>query len=166
MRLIEIMNSIPTLIFLLAVLAIIEQPSIINIMVIIGLLTWTNIARFIRAELLRVRQLDYIEAAKSMGFSEGRILLRHAIPNSLTPVLITIAFGIAAAILIEAFLSFLGIGIDTSDVTWGSMLNSSRANIKAWWLAILPGTAIFVTVSIFNLIGEGLSDAFNPKLRQ
>jgi peptide/nickel transport system permease protein len=166
MRLIEIMNSIPTLIFLLAVLAIIEKPSIINIMVIIGLLIWTGIARFIRAELLRVRQLDYIDAAQSMGFGELRILLRHAIPNSLTPVLITIAFGVASSILIEAFLSFLGIGVPPSDVTWGSMLNLSRLTIKAWWLAILPGSAIFVTVSIFNLIGEGLSDAFNPKLRQ
>jgi len=166
MRLIEIMESIPTLIFLLAVLAIIEKPSIINIMVIIGLITWTGTARFIRAELLRVRQLDYIDAAQSMGFSEFRILFRHAIPNSLTPVLITIAFGIASAILIEAFLSFLGIGVSISDVTWGSLLNSSRESIKLWWLAILPGSAIFITVSIFNLIGEGLSDAFNPKMKQ
>lgn len=166
MRLIEIMNSIPTLIFLLAVLAIIEAPSIINVMVIIGLLTWTSIARFIRAELLRVRQLDYIDAAKTMGFSEVRILFRHAIPNSLTPVLITIAFGIASAILVEAFLSFLGIGISISDVTWGSMLNLSRESIKAWWLAVLPGSAIFITVSVFNLIGEGLTDALNPKLRE
>jgi peptide/nickel transport system permease protein len=166
MRLIEIMNSIPTLIFLLAVLAILEKQSIINVMVIIGLITWTGIARFIRAELLRVRQLDYINAAQSMGFSEIRILFRHAIPNSLTPVLITIAFGIASAILIEAFLSFLGIGVSESDVTWGSLLKLSRESIKAWWLAILPGSAIFITVSIFNLIGEGLSDAFNPKMKQ
>ncbi len=166
MRLIEIINSIPTLIFLLAVLAIVEEQSIINVMVIIGLITWTGIARFIRAELLRVRQLDFIDAAQSMGFSELRILFRHAIPNSLTPVLITIAFGIASAILIEAFLSFLGIGVSPSDVTWGSLLNLSRDSIKAWWLAILPGSAIFITVSVFNLIGEGLSDALNPKLRQ
>ena len=165
MRLIEIMNSIPTLVFLLAVLPILENNSIINVMVIIGLLTWTGIARFIRAELLRVRQLDYIDAAQAMGFNEMRILLRHAIPNSLTPVLITIAFGIAAAILIEAFLSFLTIGVSPSEVTWGSILNLSRGSIKSWWLAILPGFAIFITVSIFNLIGEGLTDAFNPKLR-
>ncbi len=166
MRFIEIMNSIPILIFLLAILAILEEPSIINVMVIIGFLTWTGIARFIRAELLRVRQLDFIDAAQSMGFSELRILLRHAIPNSLTPVLITIAFGIASSILIEAFLSFLGIGVSASEVTWGSMLNLSRDSIKTWWLAILPGLAIFITVSVFNLIGEGLSDAFNPKLKQ
>lgn len=166
MRLIEIMNSIPTLIFLLAVLAIIEKQSIINIMVIVGFITWTGIARFIRAELLRVRQLDYIDAAQSLGFSEFRILFRHAIPNSLTPVLITIAFGIAASILIEAFLSFLGIGVSPSDVTWGSLLKLSRDSISAWWLALLPGSAIFITVSVFNLIGEGLSDAFNPKLKE
>jgi peptide/nickel transport system permease protein len=135
-------------------------------MVIIGFLTWTGIARFIRAELLRVRQLDFIDAAQSMGFSELRILIRHAIPNSMTPVLITIAFGVASSILIEAFLSFLGIGVSASEVTWGSMLNLSRNSIKTWWLAILPGLAIFITVSVFNLIGEGLSDAFNPKLKQ
>lgn len=166
MRLIEIVNSIPALIFLLAVLAIIEKPGILNVMMIIGLIIWTGIARFIRAELLRVRQLEYIDAARTMGFSEFRILFRHAIPNSLTPVLITIAFGIASAILIEAFISFLGIGVSPDEVTWGLMLNLSRDSIKAWWLAVLPGCAIFITVSIFNLIGEGLSDALNPRLKQ
>lgn len=166
MRFIEIINSIPALIFLLAVLAIIEKPGILNVMMIIGLIIWTGIARFIRAELLRVRQLEYIDAARAMGFSEFRILFRHAIPNSLTPVLITIAFGIASAILMEAFISFLGIGVSPDEVTWGLMLNLSRDSIKAWWLAVLPGCAIFITVSIFNLIGEGLSDALNPRLRQ
>jgi peptide/nickel transport system permease protein len=166
MRLIEIMNSIPSLIFLLAILAIIEKSSIINVMIIIGLIGWTGIARFIRSELLRIRTLDYIEAARSLGFANFRILMRHAIPNALTPVLISIAFGIAGAILIEASLSFLGIGMPIDEVTWGKILNLSRDNINSWWLAVFPGIAIFMTVTIFNLIGEGLADAINPTLKQ
>lgn len=166
MRLIEIMNSIPGLVFLLAILAIIENSSIVDVMVIIGLIGWTGIARFVRSELLRIRSLDYIEAARSMGFGEIRILLKHALPNALTPVLITVAFGIAGAILTEAFLSFIGIGMAPEEVSWGRMLYLSRNNISAWWLAVFPGVAIFITVTIFNLLGEGLSEALNPRLNQ
>ncbi len=166
MRFIEIINSIPTLLLILSVVAILK-PSVFNVMLIIGLVGWTGIARFIRAELLRVRNLEYIEAAQAMGFSEARIIFRHAIPNALTPVLIAIAFGVASAILTEAFLSFLGIGVDVAeDITWGSLLNLARIKFTAWWLAIFPGFAIFITVTIFNLIGEGLTDALDPKLKQ
>ncbi|MGB1204062.1 MAG: ABC transporter permease [Chitinophagales bacterium] len=166
MRFIEVLNSIPTLLLILSIVAI-TKPSIINVMIIIGLVGWTGIARFIRAELLRVRSLEYIEAAQAMGFSEARIIFRHAIPNALTPVLIAIAFGVASAILTEAFLSFLGIGVDVAeDVTWGSLLNLARNRFSAWWLAIFPGFAIFITVTIFNLIGEGLTDALDPRLKQ
>lgn len=164
MRLIEIMNSIPALFLLLAMIAILEQPSIISVMVIIGLISWTTIARFIRAELLRVRSLEYIEAAKAMGYSNWRIIIRHAIPNSIGPVLISIAFGVAAAILIEAFISFLGIGLQ-GEVTWGKLLSLARENTMAWWLAVFPGFAIFITVTLFNLIGDGLTEALDPKLR-
>jgi len=163
MRLIEIFNSIPALLLILSVVAIIEQQSIFYIMAIIGLIRWTGIARFIRAELLRIRSLEYIEAAQALGYSEWRIILRHAIPNALTPVLITIAFGIASAILLEAFLSFLGIGVPAEQVTWGSMLSASRSQFSAWWLAIFPGLAIFMTVTVFNLLGEGLTDALDPR---
>ncbi|MEN0049057.1 MAG: ABC transporter permease, partial [Bacteroidota bacterium] len=163
MRLIEIFNSIPALLLILAVVAIIRKPSVFYIMFIIGLIAWTGIARFVRAELLRVRQLEFIEAARAMGFKERRTLLRHALPNALTPVLITIAFGIAGAILIEASLSFLGIGVSSEMVSWGSMLQSARGQIAAWWLAIFPGIAIFITVAIFNLIGEGLTEALSAK---
>ncbi|HHH49411.1 MAG TPA: ABC transporter permease [Saprospiraceae bacterium] len=159
MRLIETINAIPALLLIFAAVAIIQKPSIFYIMAIIGFIRWTSIARFIRGELLRVRQLEYIEAAKAMGFKESRIIWRHAIPNALTPVLITIAFGIASAILLEASLSFLGIGVSPEDVTWGSMLSKARINFSAWWLAVFPGLAIFFTVTIFNLIGEGLTDA-------
>ncbi len=165
MRAIEVINSIPSLLLILSIVAI-TKPSIVNVMVIIGLISWTGIARFIRAELLKVRSLEYIEAAQAMGFSERRIITRHAVPNALTPVLIAIAFGVASAILIEAFLSFLGIGLAAEDVTWGSLLNLARKQFSAWWLAIFPGLAIFITITIFNLIGEGLTDALDPRLRQ
>ncbi|MEM9822398.1 MAG: ABC transporter permease [Bacteroidota bacterium] len=165
MRLIEIFQSIPTLFILLAVLAIIESNSIFNVMLIIGLVSWTNIARFVRSELLRVRSLEFVEAGRALGFSEWRIVLRHAIPNALSPVLITIAFGIAGAILAEASISFLGIGIPVTEVTWGQLLNVARTNPQAWWLAVFPGLAIFITVTVFNLLGEGLTDALDPRSR-
>lgn len=164
MRSIEIMNSIPTLLLLLSIVAVINKPSIFYVMIIIGLIRWTGIARFMRAELLKIRSLEYIEAAQAMGFNERRIILRHAIPNALTPVLITIAFGIASAILLEAFLSFLNLGVAAEEVTWGSLLRLARENFSAWWLAIFPGLAIFITVTIFNLLGEGLTEALDPKL--
>lgn len=166
MRLIEVINSIPGLVFIIAILAIIDKPVIFDTMIIIGLIGWTGIARFVRSELLRVRTLDYIEAARSLGLSNFRLLVRHALPNALTPVLIMIAFGVAGAILLEAFLSFLGIGMPPEEVTWGRMLNHARDNINTWWLALFPGFAIFITVTTFNLIGDGLSEALNPRLKQ
>ncbi len=162
MRLIEVFNSVPTIFILLAIIAILEKSSIFHVMLVIGLLRWTRIARFIRSELLRIRSLGFIEASKAMGFSNVRILARHAIPNALTPVLITIAFGIAAAILLESALSFLGIGVGPDEMTWGKLLNYARMKTSAWWAAIFPGMAIFITVTVFNLIGDGLSDALDP----
>ena len=164
MRVIETLESVPGLLLLLAMLSLFKDRSVINVMIIIGLISWTNIARFIRAELLRVRTLEYIEAARAMGFNENRILLRHAIPNALTPVMVTIAFGIAGAILSEASLSFLGIGVAIEDVTWGSLLSVARQHFSAWWLAIFPGFAIFITVTAFNLLGDGLTEALGQKI--
>lgn len=166
MRLIEIVNSIPTLVLILAIVGIVENPSVLFVMVIIGLVSWTGIAKFVRAELLRVRNLEYIEAAQALGYSEWRIISRHALPNALAPVLIAVAFGIASAILTEAFLSFIGVGIPDDQVTWGSLLRLSQDKFSAWWLAIFPGLAIFITVTVFSLIGEGLTDALDPKQKE
>lgn len=165
MRSIEILLSIPTLFLILSIIALVDEPSLWIIMIIIGLTRWTGIARLMRGELLRIRSLEYIEAAHALGFSELRIIMRHAIPNALSPVLIAVAFGVAAAILIEAFLSFLGLG-PADFVTWGSMLTEARDNFNSWWLAVFPGLAIFITVTVLNLVGEGLTDAFDPKLRK
>ncbi len=164
-RFIEIVVSVPVLILVLSVVAVFP-PSIFLVMGVIGAVRWTGIARFIRAELLRVRSLEYIEAAQVLGYPKWYILFKHALPNALAPVFIAVAFGIAAAILIESFLSFLGFGIPIELNTWGQLLTQSRQAPDAWWLAIFPGLAIFVTVTLFNLIGEGLTDAIDPRLKQ
>lgn len=165
MRLIETLISIPTLFLIISIIAI-AKPSLFLVMAVIGLVSWTGIARFVRAEMLKVKNLEYIEAAKALGFSEFRIMFKHALPNAISPVLITISFGIAAAILTESALSFLGIGVPPEVITWGSLLSSARSSPSAWWLAVVPGTAIFITVTVYNLVGEGLTDAMDPRLRK
>lgn len=165
MRFIEVFSAIPKMLLILTIVAI-SKPSIMLLMVVIGLTSWTGIARFTRAELLRVRNLEYMEAAQSLGFGEIRTIFKHALPNSLGPVLISIAFGVAGAIQTEAMLSFLGIGVEPGIMTWGKLLSASRSNFAAWWLAIIPGFAIFITVTIYNLIGEGLTDALDPKMKE
>lgn len=158
MRLIEIFRSIPALFILLAVLAILKTQSVYNIMFIIGLFAWPGIARFVRAEILKIREMEYVKMAESMGYSDGQIILKHVLPNALGPALIAIAFGFAAAILLESSLSFLGIGLNVNEVTWGSILNLARTNFSAWWLAIFPGLAIFMTIYIFNRFGDSLAE--------
>ncbi len=165
-RMIEILISMPLLILIISIAAIAKEKSIINIMVIIGLTSWTGIARLTRAEFLRISNLDYIQAAESMGFNEFRIIFKHALPNGIAPALVAIAFGVASAILIESSLSFLGIGVPPSVVTWGSLLSAGREQFSAWWLVIFPGLAIFLTVTIYNLLGEGLRDALDPRLKK
>jgi peptide/nickel transport system permease protein len=164
-RAIEVLVSIPRMFLIIAIVAI-AKPSILLVMAIIGLTSWTEIARFIRAELLKVRSLEYIEAAEALGYSGWRILFRHAIPNAIAPVLITIAFGIASAILVESFLSFIGVGFPAEILTWGKLLSLAREAPSAWWLAIFPGFAIFITVTLFNLVGEGLTDALDPRQKR
>lgn len=164
-RAIEILHSLPTFVLILTIAAI-ARPSLTNVMLIIGLTNWTGIARLVRAELLRVRQLEYVQAARSMGFGEWKIIVHHALPNSIAPALVSIAFGIASAILTESSLSFLGIGVPSDTVTWGSLVNDGRQQFSAWWLVVFPGLAIFLTVTIYNLIGEGLRDALDPKLKK
>lgn len=163
-RMIEILISIPGMVLIISIAAV-AKPSIVNLMLIIGLTRWTGIARFTRAEFLKIKNLEYIQAGQSLGFSEARIIFKHALPNGVAPALVAIAFGVAAAILIESSLSFLGVGVPPDVVTWGSLISSGRQNYAAWWLVIFPGLAIFVTVAVYNLLGEGLRDATDPKLK-
>ena len=163
-RIIEILSSIPVIILIITVGAITEERSIFLLMVILGLFSWPAVARYMRGEMLRTRNQMFIEAARSLGMREFRILVRHAIPNSLAPVLVVMAFGIASAITIEAALSFLGIGVPEDIQTWGKLLREARNNVSAWWLSVFPGLAIFITVTCLNLLGEGLRDALDPKI--
>ncbi|MEL6392727.1 MAG: ABC transporter permease [Bacteroidota bacterium] len=159
LRLIELITSIPGLVLLIAFLGIIENPSVWWVMLLIGGLRWTGIARFLRAELLRIRQLPYIESARVLGFNDWYILRKHALPNAWGPVIVAMSFGIGIAILLEAYLSFLGIGLPLESVSWGSLLRQARAMPSAWWLAIFPGLMIFVTVLACNILGEQESGA-------
>lgn len=163
MRIIEVINAIPGLLLIIAFAAIFNTNTLWPIILIIGFLNWTNIARFFRGELLGIRNMEYIQASRALGFSNARILFKHALPNAIGPVIILVAFGIAGAILAEATLSFLGIGItDDFQVTWGTLLKV-RSNGSNWWMSIFPGLAIFITILTFNLIGEGLKDAIDAK---
>jgi peptide/nickel transport system permease protein len=162
-RVFELMLAIPTF-FLLITLAATLRPNIFYTMIVIGFTSWVGIARLTRSEFLRVRNLDYITAAVALGGNNRRIVLQHILPNALTPVLVAVVLGIAAAILTESSLSFLGIGVPADLVTWGSLLNEARSDSFAWWLAVFPGAAIFVTVVAYYLVGEGLRDALDPRL--
>ncbi|MGH7772633.1 MAG: ABC transporter permease [Candidatus Binatia bacterium] len=163
-RLFELMLAIPTF-FLLITIAAVFPPSIFLTMVIIGLTGWVGIARFTRSEFLKIRNLDFITAALALGVPDRKVMFRHILPNALAPVLVSVVLGVAGAILLESGLSFLGIGVPADTVTWGSILNEARSNTFAWWLAVFPGAAIFVTVLSYYLVGEGLRDALDPRLR-
>lgn len=161
MRLSEIFNSIPKLIFIFVVVALLpkESQSVWVLIALIGAMSWTGVARFVRADLLRVRELDYVTAARGLGFSELRILLRHALPNALRSTMIAFAFGVAGAVLLESSLSFLGFGGEGfQGKSWGSLLNSARVYPTAWWVALPPGLAICLTVLAMNAVGEALSE--------
>ncbi len=145
----------------------VENQSILHIMIILGVTSWTRVARFTRAEFLKVKNEDYISAARALGYSDLRTIFRHALPNTLTPVFVTATFGIAQAILIESGLSFLGFGAPPEQATWGALLSSARDILPSgWWLTTFPGLAIFITVTVYNLVGEGLRDALDPRLKQ
>jgi peptide/nickel transport system permease protein len=160
---IEILISLPSILLIITIAAI-SKRSILNVAIIIGLTSWTFIARQVRSEILKLRELEYIAAARTMGFSSFRILFLHALPNAIAPALVTIAFGIASAIITESSLSFLNIGVPLDTVSWGRLLAESREQFSAWWLVIFPGLCIFATIISFNLIAEGIEDAFNPKM--
>jgi peptide/nickel transport system permease protein len=164
MRLAEIFNAIPTLLLLLCFVAVFE-PNLYIMMAIIGLTSWVGYATFVRAEFLSLRDRDFVHAARAAGVGTGSILFRHMLPNGITPVLVSASFGVAGAILAESTLSFLGIGLK-GEASWGGLLNqaTSESGTFYWWIALYPGLAIFLTVFSYNLIGEALRDALDPKL--
>lgn len=162
-RLIEVVMCFPVLFLVLAVIAFLP-PSIFNIMVIIGITRWTGIARYTRGEFLKIKAQDFTSAARALGATNRKIIFRHILPNSLAPVLVSATFGIAGAILVEAALSFLGLGVQPPTPSWGAMLADAQEFLDvAWWLALFPGLGIFVTVTAYNILGEGLRDASDPR---
>ena len=156
MRIVEAFQAMPGLLLLLALVPVFRSPSLGNVVLIVGLIRWPSVARYTRGELLRIRNLPYIEAAELAGVPPWRLLWRHALPNALQPLLVLAAFGTASGVLLEAFLSFLGLGLPADAVTWGGMLDQARRQFSAWWLALFPGLAIFSVVLALNLAGEAL----------
>ncbi|HTY40858.1 MAG TPA: ABC transporter permease [Thermoanaerobaculia bacterium] len=155
-RLIEVMLCFPVL-FLLLALAAFLPPSPATVIAAIGFTTWAGDARYARAEVLKIRELDYARAARAMGASTPRILARHLLPNALPPLIVSAAFGVGWAILAEAALSFLGVGLPAPAVSWGGILSSApNWIVEAWWMALFPGLALFLTVAAYNLLAEGL----------
>jgi len=166
MRLVDLMLVFPRFFLLLAVLAFLK-PSIWTIMTVIGLTGWMGVARLVRAEFLTLREREFVIWSESVGAGAMRIIFRHILPNAIAPILVAMTLGIPAAILTEAGLSFLGLGVQPPYATWGNILNDGRDYIEiAWWLTLYPGLAILITVLSYNLMGEGIRDALDPRLRQ
>lgn len=166
MRFVDIMLCFPTFFLILAVIAFLD-PSIWNIMIVIGLTSWMGVARLIRAEFLSLRQRDFVLAAQALGASDLRLIFRHILPNAMSPVLVSATLGVAGAILTESALSFLGIGVQPPTPSWGNMLIVGKQTLgSAWWLSVIPGLAILITVLGYNLLGEGVRDALDPRLKE
>ncbi|MDH7499213.1 MAG: ABC transporter permease [candidate division NC10 bacterium] len=166
MRFVDLMLCFPTFFLILAVIAFLE-PSIWNIMVVIGLTGWMGVARLVRAEFLSLKEREFVLSARALGASDLRIIFRHILPNAMAPVLVSATLGVAGAILTESALSFLGIGIQPPTPSWGNILTGGKDNLEiAWWLSLFPGLAILTTVLGYNLLGEGIRDALDPRLRK
>jgi len=165
MRFVDIMLCFPSFFLILTVVAVLG-PSLLNVMIVIGITSWMGTSRFVRAEFLSLRERDFAQAAKALGVTDRRIIFRHILPNALAPVFVTATLDVATAILVEAGLSFLGFGVQPPAPSWGNILTEGRTYIfDAWWLTVFPGLAILITVLSFNLLGEGLRDALDPRLR-
>ncbi len=160
-RIIEILNSIPSLLLIIALSAI-TKPSYTLLISIIGFLSWTTIARLTRAEYLKIKQLDYITSSKAIGMGHFAIMRKHILPNVFPIILVQIIFGMAGAVLIEASLSFIGIGIPSNTVSWGSLLNEARDHFSAWWLVVFPGLCVFTLIFIYNKIAAEISKINQP----
>ncbi|HZK14343.1 MAG TPA: ABC transporter permease, partial [Desulfobaccales bacterium] len=166
MRLVDLMLCFPTLFLILAVIALLG-PSIWNIMAVIGFTGWMGVARLVRAEFLSLREREFVTAARALGAGDTRLILRHMLPNALAPVMVSATLGVAGAILTESALSFLGLGVMPPTPSWGNILTAGKDNIEiAWWLSVFPGLAILVTVMSYNLLGEGIREAIDPRLKE
>jgi peptide/nickel transport system permease protein len=166
MRFVDMVISFPRLVLLITIIALFEQSSIFLIIAVLGFTQWPGTTRLVRGEVLSLREREFIQAARALGFTRARIVLRHVIPSTLAPVIVAATLGIGNVIVLEAGLSFLGLGIQPPTPSWGSMVNDGRGVLLgAWWISTFPGLAIVFTVVAFNLVGDGLRDALDPRLR-
>lgn len=164
-RLIEIGLTFPTFFLILIIMALLERTSILTIMLVIGLTRWTDVARLVRAEVLRLRELDFVTAARAAGAGPLRIMWRHLVPNAIGPVVVNATFGVAGAILVESALTFLGFGTPPPTASWGEVLSQAYEHQSHWWLTVCPGLLLFVTITSLNLLGEALGQAIDPRIR-
>jgi len=163
MRFVDLFLSFPRLVLLITVVAVF-QPSIPLIVIVLGLTGWMGVSRLVRGQVLSVREREYVQAAQALGYRPSRVLGRHVLPNVLTPVIVAATLGIGNAILAEAALSYLGLGVQPPTASWGNIIQSGGDRIvDAWWITTFPGLAIVLTVMSFNLVGDGLRDAFDPR---
>ncbi len=163
MRIVDVMLSIPSFFLILAVIAFLT-PSIINIMIVIGLTSWMGVTRLVRAEFLSLNEREFVMASRTLGAKNARLIFTHLLPNSLTPIIVSAVLGVAGAVLMESGLSFLGLGVQAPQASWGNILTDGKEYIQfAWWLSLFPGLAILITVLGYNLLGEGLRDALDPR---
>lgn len=169
MRVTDVFLSIPVFFLILTVIAFFEA-SAFNIMLVIGLTSWPSLTRLVRGEFLSLRERDFVESARATGARDPRIIFRHILPNAMGPIIVSATLRVAGAILVEAALSYLGLGIQPPTPSWGNMLNEGQSYLlrvpPAWWVAVFPGAAIFVTVMAFNAVGDGLRDALDPKMKR
>ncbi len=163
MRLVEVVTCFPTLVLVVAIAAV-YPPSVYLVMIVISLVSWPFVARLVRGEFLRLREQEFVQAAIALGASHRRVIFRHILPNAIAPILVAATFGVAASILVESALSFLGIGVPPNAPTWGNLLRTGRQFPQnAWWVSLFPGLAILVTILSYNLLAEALRDALDPR---
>ncbi|HKJ68793.1 MAG TPA: ABC transporter permease, partial [bacterium] len=166
MRVVDLMLGFPRLFLILIVIAFVG-PSIFWVIIVLGFTGWMGVARLVRGEVLSLKEREFILAAKALGVNTPRILIRHLLPNTLAPIIVFVTLTIGNVILIEAGLSFLGLGVQPPTPSWGNIIDLGRENLlDAWWISTFPGLAIVITVLSFNVVGDALRDAFDPKLRE
>jgi peptide/nickel transport system permease protein len=165
MRFTDIQLAIPTILLAMALVTVLG-PGVLNLIVVLSVTGWTIYARLVRGETLALRGREFVEATRAAGAGEARIMFRHVLPNVVSPAIVVATFAVGSMVVLEATLSFLGIGVPLRVVTWGSMLNGGRTYLKsAWWITAFPGLAIFVTVLAINALGDTMRDALDPRLR-
>ncbi len=165
MRGVDMLMAFPRLVLLL-VLAAVFRPSMWLLVIVLGLTGWMGVSRLVRGQVLSLREQTFVEAERSLGFGHARILFRHILPNAAGPIIVAATLAVADTILMEAGLSFLGLGVQPPTASWGNMIAGGRDTLlHAWWIATFPGLAVVLTVVSFNLLGEGLRDVFDPRGR-